>query len=185
MKQSDEGIRETLQQIISEKLNGSDEPGIKQIQWQINRIEKVLKKNAIYPVKTQDFQDYVNCYAYGLSLWKLEEFINLAKNHLDSQFSLCCENIINSAFVKSILESSATQKIDSPIKDCLIVYTDEHGNIQHLGIIKRSRPYIRVISKWGVLPVFEHRILDVPITYGSRVKYYKITDFEFIKKSLN
>lgn len=51
---------------------------------------------------------------------------------------------------------------------CVIVYSDGQG-IKHAG---KSEGEL-VVSKWGLCHLWRHRIYEVPITYGSDVRFFE------------
>ena len=51
----------------------------------------------------------------------------------------------------------------------IVIYFDDAGSFAHIGIVTSSG---RVQSKWGTLGLYEHGLYEVPLEYGSNVKYF-------------
>jgi len=59
-------------------------------------------------------------------------------------------------------------EMDEPKAGCLALYFDQ-GVWQHVGLL--SHPG-RVISQWGLFPVYEHDVCELPARYGNEVQYF-------------
>lgn len=58
--------------------------------------------------------------------------------------------------------------------DDIVIYSKD-GNITHGGKITEDK---RVNSKWGIGNLYNHEVLEVPLKYGSDIRYFKTIDKE-------
>jgi hypothetical protein len=63
-------------------------------------------------------------------------------------------------------------EIEQPKAGCLALYFDK-GVWQHVGLV--SDPG-RVISQWGMFPVYDHDVCELPARYGNEVRYFSMPD---------
>jgi len=61
-------------------------------------------------------------------------------------------------------------EIDEPTAGCLALYFDQ-GIWQHVGVVSDAG---RVISQWGMFPVYEHDVCELPARYGNDVRYFQM-----------
>jgi len=132
--------------------------------FKLERIDETLNNNA-------DWFDYINCHAYALGLTD-NAIVSMAKKILDSQ-SKKGGNLIESSFISDlIIKKKCLTEIldqDKPETGNIIIYFKK-GKITHSGIIREGK----VESKWGILGVFRHDLLQVPSSYGSDIRCYKL-----------
>ncbi len=63
---------------------------------------------------------------------------------------------------------SSLEEVDAQTPGALVLYFNG-GNWSHVGTITNSG---RVISKWGLYPVYEHGLWEVPAVYGNEIRYF-------------
>ena len=75
-----------------------------------------------------------------------------------------------SDFINFLLEYQLlTLRVESCIlPNDLVIYFD-NGIFRHIGRMKTNH---RVLSKWGTGCLYEHRVWEVPSTYGEEVRYF-------------
>lgn len=56
----------------------------------------------------------------------------------------------------------------------LVMYF-EAGSFRHVGLLRAGG---RVESKWGQLGLFEHEPWEVPATYGTEIRYFRVEPYE-------
>lgn len=78
-----------------------------------------------------------------------------------------------------VIKDGTLKETNNPERGDIILYIEDIGTFH----IKHSGIYIsddKVWSKWSNGPVFEHDILNVPFSYGSKIKFYKKTKQKII-----
>ena len=71
-------------------------------------------------------------------------------------------------FVHCLLDARL-QALDRPRPGCLALYFNS-GLWTHAGITSTSE---RLVSKWGGFPVYDHRLEEVPASYGDEVQFFE------------
>lgn len=61
------------------------------------------------------------------------------------------------------------QEIDNAVAGALALYF-ENEVWRHIGIVAKPP---RVTSKWGLFPVYEHNISEIPARYGNEVRFFE------------
>lgn len=57
----------------------------------------------------------------------------------------------------------------------IVMYFDNGGEFTHVGLMASHG---RVESKWGTVALYEHDLLEVPLNYGSMVRYFENLPYE-------
>ena len=145
-------FRQLLEEIQKNKL---DE--------QKNKLEEIQKsqKHSITVVDSNNmFQKWgtYNCFEFALGLTVFPDYVVVKKQNVFS----------NSEFINYLL---GNKYLEENKKGRLIIYFTE-GKPKHAGKIRNNR----VTSKWGTGLVFDHKILDVPYSYGNDFKTYNVVD---------
>jgi hypothetical protein len=72
-------------------------------------------------------------------------------------------------FVEFLIRNALVEVTEDLVQDGdSIVYADQ-GIIRHAGVMKRGR----VQSKWGTAHLWEHGVLEVPVEYGSELRFFR------------
>lgn len=123
--------------------------------------ERIEGLRADYPhtiewVEAGDIRIY--CYEYALGI--CPEIVK----EVTSIFPCILNEFVDSAmmsFLEKIEESEAST-------DAIIIYFNE-GRQMHAGYMEDRR----VVSKWGLNPVYKHEIFEVPAAYGNEVRFFR------------
>ncbi|MEK0188286.1 peptidoglycan-binding domain-containing protein, partial [Microcoleus anatoxicus] len=77
--------------------------------------------------------------------------------------------------VEKILTDNRYSVTRNPSVGDVVIYRDDKGKIQHSGIVAAvsGDKVTRVISKWAMYGLYEHNLLDVPLSYGQNTTVYK------------
>lgn len=76
--------------------------------------------------------------------------------------------------VWQLLKQGNLKPLLQPRENCIVLYIDAERKIP---IIYHSAVYLKkgyVRSKWSNGPIFDHKIFDCPLSYGNKVKFYKL-----------
>lgn len=76
----------------------------------------------------------------------------------------------NTPFMEYVLKAGVLTEITSPAAGDVVVYFDK-GTPLHAGLLTEKQDV--VCSKWGELDLFEHNLWQVPVSYGSAVRFFK------------
>ena len=100
------------------------------------------------------------CYQYAFNLVDAPpEVVRIASTHQEIYPS--------PAFVQYLIDHVLIE-LPAPKDGCVIVYSDDQI-IKHAGRMQGQM----VVSKWGTAHLWRHRIYEVPITYGSDVRFFE------------
>lgn len=125
----------------------------------------------------------INCIAYALGMHASDIYL--------ADLKAAAKSGRKSGFAPELAEphldslQNRWRRKPSPAPGDLVVYCDgPQQRIKHAGMML---PNGRVRSKWGSLPgLFEHRLWDVPSTYGDSVQFYRpvplVTSEAFYRK---
>jgi len=106
-------------------------------------------------------EDDFNCVIDALDLSLEQATSPSGRYHADLSF---LQNLIDT----NILIASEADFAEGD----LAVYFLE-GRVKHVGTALRGR---RIRSKWGCGHVYEHRLLEVPASYGNEIRWYRPID---------
>lgn len=169
--------RERLQQI-----SDAGTPDVEKIK----SIERILERMSLLWEK-EDTGNAVlftnNCFSYALGLHETD-YLQLVKNYYDDT-GVGNSYFANSSFIDFLLKRGILEQIHEPSMGDLIIYFDDENKPTHAGIIKEcaSSQVQLVESKWGsIRALFQHKIWDVPVSYGNIIKYYLVPDLEITKQ---
>ena len=123
-------------------------------------IERVVRSTHAHTAVFRELIDESTCVLYALSLFQNRTYRAIASNFGGKIFA-------GRAFMEWLINGHLVE-IDEPIPGCLALYFDE-GASQHAGFV--SHPG-RVISQWGMFPVYEHDVCEVPARYGNKLRYF-------------
>jgi hypothetical protein len=154
-----EKMRQHLQE-ITDKENTSNEEKVRQI----NNLPLEIK--GFLDLRRDD--DLINCHAHTLGLGESRIYLNFARKYQASCF------LADSDFVQALLDQGLLPRTVSPEPGGVVIYLDNRGVIMHSGRIIDSSGKIN--SKWGGVGIFEHGLLDVPISYGKPILYCQPLD---------
>lgn len=107
-----------------------------------------------------------NCFVYALQL------------ECDSEF-LGGQNPIQKEFIRYLLSKDILKTTEEPAPGDLVFYENDEGVITHGGIMKTKDV---VLSKWMWGALFEHKLWDVPSSFGDKVFYTKPIDPKVAKE---
>jgi len=143
---------------------------------QIKIIEGLLGRKSL----SWNKQGPVNGFAYALGLSDSKIYQDLAYDDAYSRSNLY---FANSQFVRQILKEKILEEEKDPCVNGLILYFDEEDKPTHAGIIKScEHPELFIESKWGTFRrLFNHRVWQVPSSYGNKVRYYAAPSLETLE----
>lgn len=105
------------------------------------------------------------CYQYAFNLVDAPpEVIRIAS---------CHSKIYPSPVFVQFLIDHVLDGLPAPKDGCVIVYSDGQ-EIKHAGKMQGQM----VVSKWGTAHLWRHRVYEVPITYGSDVRFFEAIQAE-------
>ena len=106
---------------------------------------------------SEEFGSY-NCFAYALNLVGSGGYLKIASAPPRDVYA-------DSEFIEFLLNNERLLRThdDIDINEGIILYFDNQKPV-HAGKITNKR----VTSKWGTALLFEHKIFEVPISYGNR-----------------
>lgn len=131
----------------------------------IELIEQINENPADY--RECDNKTYFNCYMYCF---------DLSYGDIMDRNRLVVERIPNEEYVISLINQFLSEIGPKKANNGdYIIYFDEKP--VHAGRFLRSG---KVVSKWGDYHIWEHAPLEVPLGYGSKVKYFQKTSKENI-----
>lgn len=79
-------------------------------------------------------------------------------------------------FTRWLIEQGSLAEVSqAEAQDGDLVFYFSKGIFKHAGL---WHPNGRVLSKWGVGHLFDHELFEVPMSYGSEVRFYKRLPFE-------
>jgi hypothetical protein len=163
-ERNDEALRKALSEITTQHIR-------KQAHEQIRLIEVLREKygHAISLVQEaipgQPETGQFTCYQYAFNLVDAPpEVIRIASDH---------QKIYPSSVFVQFLIDHVLDELSAPKDGCVIVYSDGQ-EIKHAGKMRGQM----VVSKWGTAHLWQHRIYEVPITYGSSVRFFEAIQAE-------
>jgi hypothetical protein len=98
------------------------------------------------------------CVPYALCFAKDPVYCEIARYHYI---------FATADFINYLLESKL-KELEGPSTGCLALYFDA-GRWTHAGVVKAPG---RLISKWGLFPVYDHPLEEVPASYGNEVRFF-------------
>ena len=79
-------------------------------------------------------------------------------------------------FARWLIEQGTLADVSqAEAQDGDLVFYFSEGTFKHVGL---WRPNGRVLSKWGVGHLFDHELFEVPMSYGSEVRFFKRLPYE-------
>ena len=82
----------------------------------------------------------------------------------------CGEGVhINGEFVDFLTSNVLSAEAPEQVADGDVVVYSSNGSPKHAGKCRAER----VVSKWGDFHLWRHRVLEVPMRYGSTVRFYR------------
>ena len=97
-----------------------------------------------------------NCFEYALGLTNSDSYVGVKKMGV----------FANSQFVTHLLDNEILSESDNNAE--LVLFSDENNKLKHAGKVINNR----VQSKWGDALIFDHELLEAPLSYGDDCKYY-------------
>ena len=94
--------------------------------------------------------------------------LGFAKDPLYGEIASFHHIYATAGFVHCLLDARL-QALDRPRPGCLALYFNS-GLWTHAGITSTSE---RLVSKWGGFPVYDHRLEEVPASYGDEVQFFE------------
>jgi hypothetical protein len=73
----------------------------------------------------------------------------------------------DTAFLRSLIDRGMLQP-SKPITEAVVTWSSAEG-LKHVGVLVAPD---RAASKWGVGYLFEHGLLEVPVSYGDQLAFY-------------
>lgn len=146
-------LRESLQS-VTEKFKVVDHAA------QIELIRQNYH-HTIQPIsKVADGLKY-NCVMSALGIQDDSRYVSMAMR--------CPHDVhANSNFVHFLVERGLLVEQAVPKAGLIVAYLDE-GRFRHVGKLVSHH---RAQSKWGIGLLYEHGLLEVPISYGDSLKYF-------------
>lgn len=152
-------LRELLQQITHDAAIATHSPRIEEARATFGHSISVLTEevgNRAY-----------NCVMYALGIDSHVEYFAMSTH--------CPEEVHASTdFLHFLYDEGALIERNDYAPGCLVVYSLE-GRFRHIG---RAVDGGRVRSKWGIGNLYEHRLFEVPISYGTEIRFFEPLDAE-------
>lgn len=124
---------------------------------------------AIRAVDLDDLRSWrFNCHAFTFGLWREDLFWNLQETHPDVWPD---DTFVTGHLLPRMSVATAEDAVDSPV----VLYYQE-SQLKHSGLRRGDL----VHSKWGDCHTWEHGVMEVPISYGARVVYYREPPVEVV-----
>jgi hypothetical protein len=102
-----------------------------------------------------------NCFTYAFHLLESPEFLDITERY---SFLFA-----NSSFVSYLIAHHLFQTEQNLMKDNDYIIYFQNDEPTHAGRIRNDK----VLSKWGHYHLWEHFIWEVPIEYGTSVRFFK------------
>jgi hypothetical protein len=105
------------------------------------------------------------CAMHVFDFTEKPEYVAIAERGFNRVFA-------GAAFVHLLLDEGLLNELvpsDAREGD-LVLYFNEEGRFKHAGLNLGNN---RVLSKWGSGHLFEHGLLEVPESYGTKVRFFK------------
>jgi hypothetical protein len=99
-----------------------------------------------------------NCVSYALGLMAEPKYRGIAARY-DTLFA-------GAAYVRFLLDGRLTL-MEVPAAGQIVLYFEQE-KWTHMGILVEEA---RVRSKWGLFPVYDHGLAEVPVRYGDHVRF--------------
>jgi hypothetical protein len=109
----------------------------------------------------------LSCVPYALGLSENRLYRSVARWTLDI-FGSGNDVYAGTKFMTWLLQGYL-QELAKPHAGCLVCYI-ANGEWKHIGIYGTDS---RVTSKWGPLPLYEHRLEEVPAAYGCELRFFE------------
>lgn len=109
------------------------------------------------------------CLMHVLDFTEKPEYIAIAETGLGHVFA--GENFAHWLIDRGLL----TEVSQIKAQESDLVYYFSEGKFRHVGL---WHPSGRVLSKWGVGLLYNHKLFEAPISYGADVKFYKRLPYE-------
>ena len=129
--------------------------------WKPDLFEKNIKPflpNELKIVSSPPrYENNFNCFVFIFGLQDNSDFLG-------------GKNPIQQEFIKYLIKNDILIPLESPQINGLILYENEKGEITHGGIMAGKD---QVLSKWMWGPIIEHKIWDVPSSFGNKISFFK------------
>jgi len=105
-----------------------------------------------------------NCFAHALGFADKLELVAETRGFDDLYFIM-------------LLENDELEKTDSPVDGDYVIYQDIENypdRLTHIGVVTGDK----IVSKWAWGPLVQHKLWDVPASYGENVFYVQAISFE-------
>ena len=113
-----------------------------------------------------------NCVMYAMNVHEHGELYQLLV-HLTYGTDKNLGVVMDTNFLQMLIDDGDLHKVTTT-SNCLAVYSTSE-KITHIGVVLSSG---RVISKWGTAHLYEHEVLECPLSYGDDVDFYNSIDPE-------
>jgi hypothetical protein len=143
---------------------------------QPRRLEELREKlgHTIFPLDISNLKFGFNCVMYALQVENNADLFQLL-HHLTYGPQKHLEITMDTGFIRWLIDLKFINEIDT-VNAELAVYS-VNGKVKHVGRLLSNG---RVQSKWGTGHLFEHELLDVPLTYGDTVQFFTGTDVDTV-----
>lgn len=146
----------------------------------ITKSEKIRAIQKILEIKKLPNHPNCNCVAHALNFCQSEVYYKTAKYYLEKTGNRR-SYFASPTFLNFLLQANALTYTRQPFNNSLIVYFDEKNDPIHAGIIKQQDSYTNTLiieSQWGTIGCIEHKIWDIPASYGNQVRFYNTLSLE-------
>ena len=128
-----------------------------------SRLIDALRAQHPHAIKAlvHDTQYGFTCVMHALGIVDDQEYVRMALSCPSDVFA-------STEFVHFLIDGGYLIEKSPPEPGLLIAYFD-NGRVRHIG---RMLSDSRVESKWGMGNLYEHELFEVPMSYGSDVRYF-------------
>lgn len=82
----------------------------------------------------------------------------------------------NTDYLRSLIDQGYLVEVAAQPADGFLAVYYSGNKVEHVGIVRTAG---RVVSKWGIGFLYEHREWEVPSSYGSSIRYFASIDPDY------
>lgn len=125
--------------------------------------------NSIRIIESPHSNERYTCLMHVLDFTEKPQYIAIAKRGLDRVFA-------GTDFAKWLIQRGHLAEVtQAEAQDGDLVFYFHEGDFKHAGVWRSNG---RVLSKWGVGHLYDHELFEVPMSYGTDVRFYNRLPYE-------